>query len=170
MNATFYISSAVAVIATVLALTRSNAIHGLLYLIVSLFAVAVTFFILGAPFVAALEVIVYAGAIMVLFVFAVMLLNLGPASAQQERRWMKPGVWLGPVILSALLLGELVYVYIQEPVPLGSNSVVGPKQVSMSLFGTYIVGIELASLMLLAGLVGAFYLGRRIENSTEDTN
>ena len=56
--------------------TRTNLVHALLYLVVSLFAVAVVFYTLGAPFVAALEVIVYAGAIMMLFVFAVMLLNL----------------------------------------------------------------------------------------------
>ena len=77
MELAFYIAGAVAVIATLLMLTRANVVHALLYLIVSLLAVAVVFYTLGAPFVAALEVIVYAGAIMVLFVFVVMMLNLG---------------------------------------------------------------------------------------------
>jgi NADH-quinone oxidoreductase subunit J len=69
----FYVASAVAVIATLLVVTRRNAAHALLYLIVSFLAVALMFFILGAPFAAALEVIIYAGAIMVFFVFVIMM-------------------------------------------------------------------------------------------------
>jgi NADH-quinone oxidoreductase subunit J len=72
----FYLASIVAVIATLLAITRRHAVHALLYLVVSLLAVAVVFYVLGAVFVAALEVMVYAGAIMVLFVFVVMMLNV----------------------------------------------------------------------------------------------
>jgi NADH-quinone oxidoreductase subunit J len=168
VNVTFTIAAAVAIVSTLLAITRTNAIHALLYVVTSFFAVAVTFFILGASFVAALEVIVYAGAIMVLFVFVVMLLNLGAASAQQERQWLKPSAWIGPVILSVIMLVELVYVYLHTTTPPGDPTIVSPKAVSLSLFSTYIVGIELASMLLLAGLVGAFYLGRRIERQPEE--
>ena len=77
MTIVFWIAAIVALVATAMVITRLNAIHAVLYLIVSLLAVAVMFLALGAPFVAALEVIIYAGAIMVLFVFVVMLLNLG---------------------------------------------------------------------------------------------
>ena len=73
----FYVAATVALVATVLAMTRTNAIHALIYLIVSLLAVAVIFFLIGAPFAAALEIVIYAGAIMVLFVFVIMMLNLG---------------------------------------------------------------------------------------------
>jgi NADH-quinone oxidoreductase subunit J len=73
----FYIAAAVAVLATTIAITRHNVVHALLYLIVSLLAVAVIFYVIGAPFLAALELIIYAGAIMVLFLFVVMMLNLG---------------------------------------------------------------------------------------------
>ena len=69
----------------------SNAVHALLYLVVSLLAVAVVFFTLGAPFVAALEVIIYAGAIMVLFVFVVMMLNLGDARHRAGAPAAEPG-------------------------------------------------------------------------------
>ena len=75
MELAFYIAGAVAVLSTILMLTRLNVVHALLYLIVSLLAVAVVFYVLGAPFVAALEVIIYAGAIMVLFVFVVMMMT-----------------------------------------------------------------------------------------------
>ena len=88
--------------------------HALLYLIVSLLAVAVVFFVLGAPFVAALEVIIYAGAIMVLFVFVIMMLNLGKAAAVKERDWLSPGMWVGPAVLAALLLAELIYILVRN--------------------------------------------------------
>ena len=90
MEATFYLSGAVAVAATLMVITRASAVHALLYLIVSLLAVAIVFFVLGAPFVAALEVIIYAGAVMVLFVFVIMMLNLGKAAAVKGARMAEP--------------------------------------------------------------------------------
>ena len=85
MEVAFYIAAIVAIVSTVLTITRLNAVHALLYLIVSLLAVAVVFYAMGAPLVAALEVIIYAGAIMVLFVFVVMMLNLGKRAAISRR-------------------------------------------------------------------------------------
>ena len=105
----FYLASAVALVATILAMTRANAIHALIYLIVSLLAVAVIFFIIGAPFAAALEIVIYAGAIMVLFVFVIMMLNLGEEGDARERQWLQPRIWSGPAALSLVLLGELLY-------------------------------------------------------------
>ena len=110
MTSVFYISAVLAVVSTVLVITRVNAVHALLYLILSLLSVALIFFALGAPFAAALEVIIYAGAIMVLFVFVVMILNLGPRATDQERRWLSPRNWVGPIVLAGILLGEVVYV------------------------------------------------------------
>ena len=96
MTVLFYISAVIAVMSTAMAITKLNAVHALLYLIVSLLAVAVIFFCLGAPFVAALEIIIYAGAIMVLFVFVIMMLNLGPHATPQEKHWLDPAIWIGP--------------------------------------------------------------------------
>src|SRR5512142_1721305 len=162
MEIAFYLSAAIAMIATALVVTQTNAVHALLYLIVSLLAVAVVFFTLGAPFVAALEVIVYAGAIMVLFVFVIMMLNLGPTSAEQERQWLTPQTWVGPAVLSAILIIELFYVFANNntPAPTGAAAI-DPKAVGIALFGPYLLGVELASILLLAGLVGAYHLGRR---------
>ncbi|WP_372874091.1 NADH-quinone oxidoreductase subunit J [Pseudomonas sp.] len=161
MEFTFYFASGIAVLATLRVITNLNPMHALLYLIISLLAVAMCFFALGAPFAAALEVIVYAGAIMVLFVFVVMILNLGPAAIEQERRWLTPGIWMGPALLALLLLGELLYVLFGTP----SGAVLGTqmveaKAVGISLFGPYLLVVELASLLLLAALVVAFHLGR----------
>jgi NADH-quinone oxidoreductase subunit J len=158
----FYLAAGVAVAATARVITASNPVHALLYLIISLLAVAMTFFSLGAPFAGALEIIVYAGAIMVLFVFVVMMLNLGPASAEQERNWLRPGIWTGPAILSLLLLGQLLYVLFQGPSAgvIGTQSVEA-KAVGIALFGPYLLVVELASMLLLAALVSAYHLGRQ---------
>jgi len=154
VNAVFALSGIVAVAATVMMITRRNAVHALLYLVVSLLASAVIMFVLGAAFVAALEVIVYAGAIMVLFVFVIML--IGPESIPIPGR-----AWFGPSVLSIVLLAELGWVLAQGSL-MGQPAVeVGPKQVGMALFGPYILGAEIAAFLLLAGLVGAFHLGRR---------
>lgn len=161
----FYIAASVSVLATAMVITRLNAVHALLYLIVSLLSVALIFFRLGAPFVAALEVIIYAGAIMVLFVFVIMMLNLGPRSTERESSWLRPGMWLGPITLTIILLIELIYILRQsggEPVV---TATIEAKQVGISLFGPYLLAAELASMLLLAGVVGAYHLGRE---STED--
>lgn len=161
MQLVFYISAVVAVVATVLVITRLNAIHALLYFIVSLLAVALIFFTLGAEFVAALEVIIYAGAIMVLFVFMIMLLNLGPQTVEQERQWLKPQLWVGPTVLALILIIELVYVLMFNRSQIATGNISTPKQVAISLFGPYLLGVELASILLLAGLVGAYHLASR---------
>ena len=168
MNAIFYISAAIAVLSTLMVITRANAVHALLYLITSLLAVAVIFYVLGAPFVAALEVIIYAGAIMVLFVFVIMMLNLGPHTADQEREWLKPRTWAGPSVLALVLLMEILYVFMLPGGAAGDAAgAVGPKQVALSLMGPYMLGLELASMLLLAGLVGAYHLGRRQRDGAE---
>ena len=166
MELIFYIAGAVAIISTVLMLTRLNLVHALLYLIVSLLAVAVEFFVLGAPFAAALEAIVYAGAIMVLFLFVVMMLNIGRHAAETERQWLTPGIWTGPVILASILIIEVVYLTRAASAGLGTGAT-GPKEVGIALFGPYLIGVELASMLLLAGLVGAYHLGIRKNEKTE---
>jgi NADH-quinone oxidoreductase subunit J len=164
MNALFYISGGVAVAATLMTITRKNAVHALLYMILSLLAVSLVFFSLGAPFIAALEVMVYAGAIMVLFVFAIMMLNLGPQSSRQEGAWLAPSAWIGPGVLAAVLLCEVILVLVRDGPPAAETSaVIGPEEVGAALFGPYLLAVELAAILLLAGLVGAYHLGRREE-------
>ena len=163
----FYLASAVAVLATIVAITRNHAVHALLYLIVSLLAVAVIFYVIGAPFLAALELIIYAGAIMVLFLFIVMMLNIGEHATEVETEWLKPGVWAWPSALATILIGELTYVAVHAGHPAGPMHVVTPKEIGMALFGPYAIGVELASLLLMSGLVGAYHLGRRTSREEE---
>ena len=160
MNLLFYLSAIIAVISTLLVITRTITVHALLYLIVSLLAVAMIFFVLGAPFVAALEVIIYAGAIMVLFIFVIMMLNLGGAHAKKEALLLTPGIWKGPAILCLILAMELIYTFTLVRAKLSAITEITPKQVGIALLGPYVLGVELASMLLLAGLVGAYHLGR----------
>ena len=161
MEFVFYLAAGVAAVSTLRVITHTNPVHALLYLIVSLLAVSMCFFSLGAPFAGALEIIVYAGAIMVLFLFVVMMLNLGPTIAEQERKWLTPGIWTGPAVLSALLLGMLLYVLFgtSDGAVIGLTTV-DAKTVGISLFGPYLLAVELASMLLLAAMVAAYHLGR----------
>ena len=160
--ALFWIPAVVALVSTGLVITRKNAAHALIYLVVSLLSVAVIFFVLGAPFAAALEVVIYAGAIVVLFLFVVMMLNLGNTSVMRESRWLRPGMWVGPAILVSILLITMVYLMAGLPdASTTKGEMVGPKAVGNELFRPYLLAVELAGFLLLAALIGAYHLGRR---------
>ena len=163
MTAALYLAAAVATVATLFTITRRNAMHALLYLIVALLALALVFFLLGAPFAALLEIIVYAGAIIVLFVFVVMMLNLGETAVAQERAWMRGTTWIGPALLSAVLLVELVYLLAGGGRAPALAAAVDARAVGALLYGPYLLAVEIGSMLLLAGLVGAYRIGRRIE-------
>jgi NADH-quinone oxidoreductase subunit J len=170
MDTLLYVASFVAVVSTLMVITGRNAVHSLLYLIVSLLSVALIFFLLGAPFVAALEVIIYAGAIMVLFVFVLMMLNMGKEAAKRESRLLSPAGWIGPACLSSVLLGEFIYGITKSAAGMTVLiSEVTPKEAGLSLFGPYLLGVEIASLLLLSGLIGAFHLGRRGKKGQDGT-
>lgn len=160
LEGAFYFAAIIAVVATVFAITRSVAVHALLYLIVSFLALAVVFYTMGAPLVAALEVIIYAGAIVVLILFVVMMLNLGKKAREVERQWLAPRAWIGPVILSAILLAEVLYLIAKSSQSGGMGAMVDPTQVGLALYGPYLIGVELASMLLLGALVGASHLGK----------
>ncbi|WP_414500158.1 NADH-quinone oxidoreductase subunit J [Zymobacter sp. IVIA_12111.31 C1] len=161
MEAAFYISAIIAVLATLGVVINTNPVHALLNLVISLIAVAMIFFALGAPFAGALEVIVYAGAIMVMFVFVIMMLNVGKDAVLQERRWMSPKAWRLPGIMSAVLLVTLVSMLVLHGngQPLG-NEIQGASKVGMALFGPYLILVELAAFLLLAALIIASHIGR----------
>ena len=162
MQIGFYLAGLVAILATLGVIGQRNPVRALLSLVVSLLAVAMCFLSLGAPFAAMLEIIVYAGAIMVLFVFVVMRLNLGKEGAAQESQWLAPGVWTTPSFLSLALFAILAYSLFHAPSGglIGQHSV-SDKAVGVTLFSTYLLLVELASMLLLAALVAAFHLGRR---------
>ena len=160
MTFLFYLAGAIAIIATFAVIVQTNIVHALLYLILSLLAVAVIFDVLGAPFAAVLEAIVYAGAILVLFLFVIMMLNLGQHTRDQEKGWLTVRTFLAPGVMSALLLGQLLNVLSQVDQNMAVTRV-GVMEVSALLFGPYVLAVELASILLLAGLVSAYHLAKR---------
>ncbi|MHA6247190.1 NADH-quinone oxidoreductase subunit J [Pontibacter sp. CAU 1760] len=162
MELTFYIAAAVAILSTIMVITRYNMIHALLYLVVSFMAVSVVFFTLGAPFMAALEIIIYAGAIVVLIIFVIMMLNMTKEDIQREKDWLKPSVWVGPALLSAVLLAELIHILTtSNPAQTEALVAVDAKLVGLALFGPYLLGVQLCGILLMAGIVGAYHLGRQ---------
>jgi len=158
---TFYIAGTVAVLSTIMVITRYNMIHALLYLVISFLAIAIVFHVLGAPFMAALEIIVYAGAIVVLIIFVIMMLNLKQESVEQEREWLTRKLLIGPGILFIILLGELVYIIAGYDAGSIGQPLLGAKSVGLSLYGPYIIGVELSGILLMSGIVGAYHLGRQ---------
>ena len=157
----FYISTFIAIVSTILAITRYHPVHALLYLVVSFLAAAMIFLSLGTPFIAVLEVIVYAGAIIVLFIFVVMMLNLGKDTALQEKNWLRPKVWVGPSLLVFVLLIEMIALLLDTPNSSMNIAVVDPRKVSLTLFGEYIIALELVGFLLMAGIVGAAHIGKQ---------
>jgi NADH-quinone oxidoreductase subunit J len=163
MTVLFVIAANVAVAATLLAVVTRVTLHALLYLAVSLLAVAVVFYTLGAPFIAALEVIIYAGAIVVILMFAVMLLALDDDMRGGRRRTRS---WLGPFALALVLLGEIVYIVTRGAPPEVGSPAITPTEVGATLFGPYAVAAELASMLLLVGLIGVRHLARERERTS----
>ena len=95
-----------------------------------------------------------------LIVFVVMMLNLGGTEIEQERKWLQPGIWIGPAILSAVLLVVIVYAILGINDQGIDGAAINAKEVGIALFGPYVLAVELASMLLLAGLVVAFHIGR----------
>ena len=161
MEATFYIAAGVAILSTIMVITSYNMIHALIYLVVSFLAIAIVFFVLGAPFIAALEVIIYAGAIVVLVIFVIMMLNLRDETVVQERSWLTKKIFILRAILSTVLLAELIYIIVTTGSSPIESSTIDSKEVGKSLYGPYVIGVELSGILLMAGIVGAYHLGRQ---------
>ena len=140
-------------------------IKSVLALVVSFFALAVTYVMLLAPFIAALQVIVYAGAILVLFLFVIMLLNVGPERPDGIRRPIQ--TFLGSIaviVFAGLLLGMLRGSggrLPAQPEAVAPDALPDPAALGRLLFSDYLLHFEAISVLLLAALVGAFVLARR---------
>ena len=154
----FYVLAILTLVSTIMAITRRHVVHSIIYLILSFFSTALLFYLLGAPFLAALEVIIYAGAIMVLFLFVVMTVK-----AESNEGEKKPNQWLPAVVLSVISSSVGGVLIFETP---GSQEGLKARMATTAAFGqyffkTYWFPVEIASFLLLIGLVGALYLGRQ---------
>jgi NADH-quinone oxidoreductase subunit J len=158
----FYLLSAVAVISAILVITRTNPVHSAISLIFTLLSLAGLYLMLYAPFVAGVQIILYAGGIMVLFLFVIMLVNIerSQREVQFNQQWH-----VG--ILASLVLGILfVFVYKRGSSIFPVNPVAMPEpqnvqQVGMGLFRSYLLPFEIASLLLLVAIVGAVVMAKK---------
>jgi len=164
----FWIFGVIAMGSALLCITRKNPIASALWLVVTLFALAALFVLLDAQFIAALQVLVYAGAIMVLFLFVIMLLNLGRPGPTDIKG--PAGLVIAAVLAGALLLQLRVLSQSTLPsaiqLPAGTVSALQQQQgiigaVANPLFGAYLIPFEIASVLLLAAIVGAVVLAKR---------
>jgi NADH-quinone oxidoreductase subunit J len=155
----FYILSAVTLIGTMLAITAREAVRAIVYLVTSFFALALIFYLLGSPLVAAFEVILYAGAIMVLFLFVIMMLELGHP---EKLKFPSISDWWPALLLLLVVIASVVIIAARTvPVPLAGFPGISVRDFAITLYQRYGFAVELISMQLLFALVGALYLGRR---------
>ena len=154
----FYILAAVMILATLLAISERHPVHAIVYLVTSFFALAGIFYLLAAPLVAMFEVIIYAGAVMVLFMFVIMMLDLGHPDEARRPSLM---IWVLPLLLTAVVLASVVTAATLRSLHGGSCLEIGVREFAAALFGRYGVAVEVISMQLLFAVVGALYLGRK---------
>lgn len=158
----FLALAVVAVAAALGMLFSANAIYSALFLILNFATVAVFFIMLGAPFIALTQVAVYAGAIMVLFLFVIMLLGAEKLRQTESLPWQQPLA----IILAVLLFLEGAYViFFRTPSPTSPTELVAgfgsPSMVGEVLFNQYLLPFEVTSVLLLVAMIGAIVLTRR---------
>ncbi|MFO7929858.1 MAG: NADH-quinone oxidoreductase subunit J family protein [Thermodesulfobacteriota bacterium] len=155
----FYITAALIIASTGLAITRKHMVHAVLYLVVSFVATAVLFYLLGAPLLAILQVIIYAGAIMVVFLFIVMMIRIDPDKQQPfpVSHYLAAGAVCGIYFTAAVLLIIFSGPEAGEPMAAAAAS---PFDFGYYLFDRHWLSVELISLLLLVALVGALHAGR----------
>jgi NADH-quinone oxidoreductase subunit J len=155
----FYILGFIMLAATLMCITRRNPVHAVIYLVAGFFALALMFYLLGAPLVAAWQIIVYAGAIMVLFLFIIMMLGLAPQETPEGPGWQR---WAPLVLLSGSLMVCSVLLIMQDP---AAGKEIGtfylaPQIIGEQLFGRYVLAVEMVSFQLLFATIGAYMLGK----------
>ncbi len=157
--AVFLVFGVLAVTAGILVIVQKNAMHSVLYLAFTVLAVAGVFFCLQAEYLGAIQIIVYGGGIVVLYVFVIVIVNL--KEVVPERRKLFPKIVL--VAAPALLLAEVAYLVLRgrPAAPAGEETAPALVSLAEALMTTYLVPFELASVLLLAVLVGAVIIARR---------
>jgi NADH-quinone oxidoreductase subunit J len=152
----------VALFGAMMVITRKNPVHSVLWLILTFFAISGHYILLNAQFLAIVNIIVYAGAIMVLFLFVIMLMNLNKTVEQKKNRWVRlVGVVAGGCLLLVLIaaLRETEIKNMATEVNTGDIGLI--KNLGKELFSTYVVPFEISSILFLSAMVGAVLIGKK---------
>ena len=158
----FYFLSGLTVLSGVLVITRKNPVHSALALIVSLLGQAALYLMLYAPFVAGVQIILYAGGIMVLFLFVIMLVNIEKSQKEDQfnKQWLvglAAAVALGVLFVLVYIKGKGLFPDRAIQMPEQSNT----QQVAVLLYGDYMLAFEIASLLLLVAVIGAVVMAKK---------
>jgi len=158
----FYLLSAVAIVSAILVITRRNPVHAALALIFTLLSLAGLYLMLYAPFVAGVQVILYAGGIMVLFLFVIMLVNIDRNVKEEQFNQQ----WFIGILTSLVLGGIITVVYLKGSSIFPQNAISLPEesntqQIGLALYRTYLLPFEIASLLLLVAIVGAVVMAKK---------
>ena len=160
---TFYIMAFITVVSAVLVVFMSRPLHNVLFMIMTMLGLAGLFLLLHAEFIALVQVIVYAGAVMVLFMFVVMLLNLDRLGRSDQKKSVRG--WAGALVGLAVFAVLLTAIKYMQVTPSKPEAIVTPSNTSAlakELFTTYLLPFEIASVLLLAAMIGAVLLaGKR---------
>lgn len=161
-NNLFYFLSFVAVLSALMVVFSKNPVHSVLYLIITFFAIAGHYVLLNAQFLAAVHVIVYAGAIMVLFLYVIMLLNLNQESESHKSTLMKLAATISAGLLLVVLVGSIrgSEQMMVQPQQVEVGSV---KDMGRVLFKEFLLPFEISSVLLLVAMIGAVMLGKNEE-------
>lgn len=161
----FFVLAGLTILSGLLTVTSKNPIHSILYLIITFFSISGHYILLNAQFLAVVNIIVYAGAIMVLFLFVVMLMNLN----KEDKNFSKPFVILAGTIISALFFALTVGIFIRSDVEenqtllskgnIGLTEVLGTK-----LYSDYVIPFELASILFMGAMIGAVLLSKKTDD------
>lgn len=165
MNVTqvlFWFLSVLALGSALMVVTSKNLVYSVLYLIITFFAISGHYILLNAQFLAIVNLIVYAGAIMVLFLFVIMLMNLNSDVEPQKKRWLKVAGALAGGCLLLVMIAALKDADYKNRVAQTQQGDIGLiKNLGMSLFNEYVVPFEISSVLFLSAMVGAVVLGKK---------
>jgi NADH-quinone oxidoreductase subunit J len=161
----FYFVATLSIIFSLMVIFSKNPIHSVLYLIVTFFTFTVHYVLLNAQFLAVVNFIVYMGAIMVLFLFVLMLLNLNKENEPNKSNLLKIVGVIAGCCLIVTLVGSLKSVAIQTPLVLQNPSLGLVENLGKELFGPFMLPFELSSILLLAAMVGAVLLTKKEEKA-----
>ena len=158
----FYFFSFLSVLSALMVVISKNPIHSVLYLILTFFTLSGHYILLNAQFIAIVNLIVYAGAIMVLFLFTIMFLNLKDDAFVGSRLWFNLAAVFVVLTLSGILISKIALAPVTVASDLERNSQIGMvENLGQTLFSRFLVPFELVSVLFLSAMVGAVMLGRR---------
>ena len=156
----FYFLSFLAILSALMVVVAKNPVHSVLYLIITFFAIAGHYVLLNAQFLAAVHIIVYAGAIMVLFLYVIMMLNLNAEVEPHKSKWLKVAATITGGSLMVVMVGALRGAELTGSAGAGAD--IGlVKSLGITLYNNFMLPFEISSILFLAAMVGAVMLGKK---------